>query len=144
MYLNLCIPVRPDYPYDQDMNTSVAVENFTAWSDALATRDPLRVAALYMSGFTLQPTLSQQIITDHDGAVAYFTMFCARNPDVEMIEEHKADLNDDVFMHTGIYRFTLGPDDNRETMDARFSLIWKKTEAGWRILHHHSSRVPEV
>ena len=126
------------------MSNALAADTFASWCDALATRDPLRVAELYMPGFTLQPTLSEKTIIDRDGVIAYFTMFCALHPDAEIIEEHTADLAEDAFMHTGIYRFTLGPDEDRTTVDARFSLIWKKTDAGWRILHHHSSRVPVV
>lgn len=127
------------------MDEAIAATNFARWDKALQTGDAAKVAALYAENVTLLPTLAQRIVTDLKGAEEYFVFFGTFHPRVTMLEEYVIDVSEDSYLHTGVYRFTLGPADKRETVDARFSLLWKKVENGeWKILHHHSSRIPVV
>lgn len=126
-----------------NMDTTTARENFARWDAALRTGDPETVAALYEDGSTLLPTMADRTITDRVGAVTYFTFFGSFRPTAEMVEEHVVPIADGCYLHCGVYRFTLDQDGKRVPLDARFSLLWRKGADGvWKILHHHSSRVP--
>lgn len=124
------------------MNASVAATNFTAWGQALLTREPAKVAALYAENMTLLPTLAAKTISTYDGVIEYFTFFLSLQPSVTMVEEHVDVIDADSYLHCGVYRFALVIDGISQTVDARFSMVWKKTSEEWRLLHHHSSRVP--
>lgn len=127
------------------MDASLARTNFLRWDAALRTGNPAAVAALYEDGSTLLPTMADRTITDREGAVRYFTFFGSFRPTAEMVEEHVVAVTPDCYLHCGVYRFTLDQNGKREPLDARFSLLWRKSADGtWRILHHHSSRVPIV
>jgi hypothetical protein len=124
------------------MDASVATANFARWKDTLLARKPKNVAALYVDNATLIPTLAKKVITDLAGVEAYFTFFDTFNPSASMVEEHVVDIAEDSYLHCGVYRFTLTMQGTEQDVDARFSMLWKKTGGEWKILHHHSSRIP--
>lgn len=127
------------------MNRQIASTNFTRWQQAVAAGDPKVVAALYAPDLTLLPTMAPNVITNRAGAEEYFIFFGQRNPTVEILEEHVSPAGDKSYVHAGVYRFMLGPQDNREPFDARFSFVWQQNDDGdWQILHHHSSRIPQL
>lgn len=120
----------------------IAETNFGRWAHALATKDPKNVAALYVEETTLLPTMAKQVITDRKGAEGYFTFFLSFLPSVTMVEEHVVPISDDAYLHCGVYRFALTQQGKQESVDARFSMVWKKFGNEWSIVHHHSSRIP--
>ena len=50
----------------------------------------------------------------------------------------------DAYLHSGMYTFMTGPDDDRRPVEARFSYMWRKVDGDWKIVHHHSSAVPKI
>ena len=126
------------------MDSSVSSGNFARWEQALLTREPKNVAALYSVHATLIPTMAQKVITDYKGIVAYFTFFGSFLPSVRMKEEHVMDLSDDSYLHCGVYRFTLTMQGVEQEVDARFTMVWQKIDSEWKIFHHHSSRIPLI
>jgi hypothetical protein len=124
------------------MDLALATTNFGRWEQALLTRDPAAVAALYVPHLTLLPTMARRVITDRTGAEEYFTFFGSFQPTVRMVEEHVLPISDASYLHCGVYRFTLTMDGKREDVDARFTMVWVRDHQGWSIFHHHSSRIP--
>ena len=49
-------------------------------------------------------------------------------------------INDDVVLYTGLYTFTQDDSD----FPVRFTFVVRVENNTWRIMHHHSSCVPET
>jgi uncharacterized protein (TIGR02246 family) len=124
------------------MDSTLASTNFTRWEQALLTRHPKTVAELYADDATLLPTMAHKVITERKGVEQYFTFFESFVPTVSMVEQHVVDISEESYLHCGVYRFTLTIDGKEQEVDARFTMIWKKSGNQWKIFHHHSSRVP--
>ena len=136
----------------------IAKTNYKSWNDALKTKNPEQVMVLYENGADLSflPTKSPLMIEKvNDGIDSkngspledvkdYFTAFLKNNPDGTVVDEFVMGLNNyplnqdgAAYLHSGVYRFTLGGDPNNTI---RFSFVWKKATSGaWKIQHHHSS-----
>ena len=138
----------------------IAKTNYKSWNDALKAKNVDNVIILYENGADLSflPTKSPIMIEKvNDGVDSkngspiedvkdYFTAFLKNNPDGTVVDEFVMGLNNyplntdgAAYLHSGVYRFTLGGDPNNTI---RFSFVWKKTGSGsdgWKIQHHHSS-----
>ena len=122
----------------------IAGENFAAWNKALLSRDAERVASLYAEDATFLPTMSDKFKMGKDGARGYFLHFLEKNPSGSIVEEAIQSLAANCYLHSGMYNFEIGPVRNRQTIEARFTFVWRKSDQGdWQILHHHSSLKPE-
>ena len=129
---------------NQENGLELARNNFALWNEALRSREAAEVAALYDSAATFLPTMSNEFKKGPDGAEEYFKHFLEKNPEGEIVEDEYQPLGDDSYLHSGLYNFSVGPEDDRQTVEARFSFVWQKDEAGeWKIIHHHSSLLPK-
>ena len=114
---------------------------FGLWDEALATLDSSVVAEMYGEGGTLLPTLSDEVRTDPAGIADYFDKFLANEPRGEIVEGY-IEVGDDWATDIGIYQFTFGTDGS--IVQGRYSYFYEPQEDGtWKILHHHSSMMPE-
>ena len=115
---------------------------FGLWDEALATLDSSVVAEMYGTGATLLPTLSDEVRTDVAGIKDYFDKFLANEPRGEIVEGY-IEIGDDWATDIGIYQFTFGTDGS--VVQGRYSYFYEPQEDGtWKILHHHSSMMPEA
>lgn len=122
---------------------SIAKKNFAKWNAALLTKDARQVADLYTGDATFLPTVSPEFKKGQSGAEAYFHHFLEKDPNGKVVEEAVQPLSPDCYLHSGMYDFEVGPQNQREIVHARFTFLWKKGKDGqWRIAHHHSSKVP--
>jgi hypothetical protein len=133
---------------------AIATANFKLWNDALATKVPATVAALYSSTkdeLSFLPTVSPnhiKSITDAttESVTDYFVDFLKKNPQGTITEEFVFQLGGtDAYLHSGLYTFKLGDIGAQSDVKARFSYVWKKygtSATDWKITHHHSSLVP--
>ncbi len=122
----------------------IANLNFDAWNSALQTKDPEAVAGLYSTDTAFLPTVSGKFIRDREGTTEYFEKFLRKNPVGEIIEAKVQLLAPNVYSHVGKYNFTVGPDDNRHVVEARFIFTWvQNSEGKWEIVNHHSSFTPK-
>jgi uncharacterized protein (TIGR02246 family) len=127
----------------EKIHDKIARENFEKWNEALKSKDPDKVAELYSDEATFLATVSGKFRKEKADAKEYFVHFLENNPEGEIKEEEVTDLGADSYMHTGMYDFRVGPEEDRKTVEARFTFIWRKNKGGkWEILHHHSSKVP--
>jgi hypothetical protein len=102
------------------------------------------VAGLYCTNeLSFLPTVSPDFIRDAKSTKDYFTEFLKKLPEGTITSDNVQAFNEDAYLHTGMYTFMTGPQDNRAPVQARFSYFWKKTAGEWKITHHHSSAVPQ-
>ena len=119
-------------------------ENFKTWNDALKEKDYEKVAALYSSqDLSFLPTVSPKFIRDGQSTKEYFMDFLKKLPDGTITADNVQKYGDDAYLHTGLYTFMTGPENNRQPVDARFSYMWRKSDGAWKIVHHHSSALPK-
>ncbi|MEK7069120.1 MAG: SgcJ/EcaC family oxidoreductase [Patescibacteria group bacterium] len=122
----------------------IAKSNFEAWNSALQTKDPEAVVALYSENLIFLPTLSSKFIKSKDEAIEYFEHFLKKNPVAEIIDEAVQLFGHEGYAHSGKYNFTIGQDDTKQIVEARFTFIWKQDGEGrWEIVNHHSSLSPQ-
>jgi len=113
---------------------------FTGWDESLATLDPEKVADRYAPDAVLLPTVSNQVRTDREGRVDYFTKFLKNKPRGEIVESHVKLLDPNSAIDTGTYRFTMA---DGSTVDARYTYVYEQVDGTWLIINHHSSAMPE-
>jgi uncharacterized protein (TIGR02246 family) len=123
----------------------IAKKNFSRWQEALATGNPEAVANLYAPEATFLPTLSAEFKREPSGVQDYFKHFLKKTPSCKIVEEAVQKLGPACYLHSGLYNFEVGPVDCRQTVEARFSFVWRKNpqEEKWQIVHHHSSLSPQ-
>ena len=127
----------------------LAASNFSAWNQALLSCDPKRVASLYANDASFLPTLNSELKAGQTGAEEYFHHFLEKKPEGRIVEEVAQETSIDSaghvsgYLHSGMYNFEVGEPSNRRNVEARFTFLWQKDEAGgWKIRHHHSSLRP--
>ncbi|KAL7476246.1 hypothetical protein ACHAW6_002125, partial [Cyclotella cf. meneghiniana] len=114
---------------------------FNLWNNALATKDPVKVANRYSKSAVLLPTVSDIPRTDFPGLVDYFTNFLKLEPQGNILEG-------EVFIGTnwaqdaGIYEFTMGATGQK--VKGRYTFVYVFEDGEWKISQHHSSVMPEA
>ena len=121
------------------MNNSDIEALFDTWNGALQTGDPKQVSALYASNAILLPTVSNQVRHNHAEIENYFVHFLAKGPK-GVINESNIRTFGDVAINSGVYTFTFA-DGN--SVQARFSYVYRWNGQQWQIIEHHSSAMPE-
>jgi len=119
------------------------LEAFNKWNEALQTKDPKVVAAMYdeKDGILL-PTVSPKVRHNREEIADYFEHFLAKNP-VGEINESNIRIYGDIAINSGLYTFELDSEDGqRVKVGARFTFVYKKKGDDWIILEHHSSVLP--
>jgi uncharacterized protein (TIGR02246 family) len=142
---------------------------FYLWNDALKTLEPEIVAKRYTENPILLPTVSDTPRTDYDGIIDYFTSFlkvkitrsfCVvlnqrrHSPYLSLMLHQFLQLKPqgEIVMSqvhsgpgwakdSGLYEFTMGATGQR--VKARYSFVYIYENGQWKILHHHSSQMPE-
>ena len=114
---------------------------FFLWNDALDTLDASAVASLYAKNAVLLPTVSDKPRTDPASIKDYFEAFLELKPQGTILEsyvEYGANWAKDV----GIYEFVMRADNNRK-VKARYTFLYTFEDGQWKIVHQHSSMMPE-
>jgi uncharacterized protein (TIGR02246 family) len=123
----------------------VAKKNFELWNNALLSGNPKKVAELYAEDASFLPTMSGKFEKDQAGAEKYFQHFLEKHPSGEIIQDEVQIIDPKNYLHSGFYNFKVDDGQGgRETVQARFSFVWRQNEQGeWKIIHHHSSVKPK-
>ncbi len=118
---------------------------FDQWNRTLRTGDPEKVADLYASDAVLLPTVSDEVRTNHAEIVDYFEHFLANKPVGKKIESHVNVLDGNSAIDAGVYQFTLTDPETGEksVVKARYTYEYEKRDGEWKIVNHHSSKMPE-
>ena len=121
------------------MSDSYIAALFEEWNTALQTGEPKNVTALYESNAILLPTISNQVRHNHDEMEDYFIHFLAKGPK-GVINESNIRTFGNIAINSGIYTFTFS-DGN--SVQARFTYVYRWNGQRWLIVEHHSSALPE-
>ena len=121
------------------MSDSYIAALFEEWNTALQTGEPKNVTALYESNAILLPTISNQVRHNHEEIEDYFIHFLAKGPK-GVINESNIRTFGNVALNSGIYTFTFS-DGN--SVQARFTYVYRWNGQRWLIVEHHSSALPE-
>lgn len=90
----------------------------------------------------LLPTVSDTPRTDYDSIKEYFDAFLQKKPQGVILTSFVTiGDSDDWAQDNGIYEFTMGVDGSK--VKARYTYFYIKEDNKWKILHHHSSIMPE-
>jgi uncharacterized protein (TIGR02246 family) len=114
------------------------------WLDTLARGKPEEMNALYMEQAVLLPTIAN---APHNTAerIEYFKRLFIALPAVRgKVNEQYPQVYGNTAVNSGVYTFTV--EKNKETVavvPARFSFTYVRDKGQWKIVSHHSSRLPE-
>ena len=128
------------------LNTNIKVEKealdcLKSWGNAVAKRDKAAVLKMYANTSTLWPTLSNQLRQSELEKSQYFDHFLPKIVgSVEWNQCSYQAISDTHCVWSGIYTFNLTSGVTR----ARFTYTLVKQNDDWKILHHHSSLMPEA
>jgi uncharacterized protein (TIGR02246 family) len=128
-------------PPPQQISEEQVRSLFYLWNGALATGDSRIVAKRYAEDAVLLPTVSDEPRTDFAGIKSYFDNFLTLKPQ-GIIIDGKIKIGHNWAKDAGIYEFTLGSTGAK--VKARYSFIYTYEKGQWKILHHHSSVMPEA
>ena len=124
--------------------TEVAHKNMTLWMEKLTQKNLKGIVSLYDNNASLLPTCAKGLLSGQNEIKNYFVTFLTKNPKAEIKEENITLIDEDYYLHVGIYNFTLKKEGGTVIIHARFSYLWQKNKKGkWKIVHHHSSLNPE-
>ena len=97
-------------------------KNFADWNSALQARDFDKAASYYStSNLSFLPTVSPEFIRDAPSTRRYFADFVKRLPDGKITADNVQAISAEAYLHTGMYTFMTGPDEDRNPVQARFS-----------------------
>ena len=114
---------------------------FKLWNNALASRDPVKVANRYSRSAVLLPTVSDIPRTDFPGRVDYFTNFLKLAPQGEILEGEIV-IGTNWAQDAGIYEFTMRATGQK--VKGRYTFVYVYEDGEWKISQHHSSVMPEA
>ncbi len=116
---------------------------FDDWNFALSSLEASQVVQRYWPNAVLLPTVSNTPRTNAAMIGDYFEHFVAKRPRGR-IDTRTIQGGCNVAMDMGTYTFSL-MDDKGVTSEvaARYTFIYQYRDGAWKILHHHSSAMPE-
>ena len=121
------------------MTDSTASELLQEWVAAIKSGDPKRVTELYHMDAILLGTFSNKERVGHELILEYFENLLKSPVEVQIVSEHPFVESLDCVINSGHYNFVT----NGKTINARFSFVYHKDNADWKIVSHHSSVMPE-
>lgn len=122
-------------------DTTLALQ---AWVDAFNSRDPKRIVALYAPDAVLWGTTAKTLARTPDEIWAYFKD-AGQRPNTRVgVQQMHARAVSGLIVASGTYTFAEVQGDTWTNLrPARFTFVFRRDGDRWRIIEHHSSRVPE-
>lgn len=114
------------------------------WAETIGRRDPDAMLRLYDADAVLHGTRSPVLRRGHTAIREYFAA-AAEVPGLSMAFQEPMQIRvfGDVAVNTGNYSVTLSENGAERTIPLRYSFVYRRTGAGWKIVDHHSSAIPE-
>ena len=113
---------------------------FTRWNNAVQTGNPKTVTELYEKDAILLPTISNKVRHNHKEIKDYFILFQENDPSGKIDESNVRNIGN-ITIHSGLYTFTF---KDHSKVQARYTFVYKWNGQDWKIIEHHSSRMPEL
>ncbi len=117
------------------------------WLDFQNSENADGLAQLYDQNARLFSTGGNEKPLDGRDAIhAYFArIFKQGHSSVALDHDDAVQLFDDVAVETGYYHFDIvDPKGQPLKLIARYTFVFEKKDGSWMIVHHHSSRVPNL
>ena len=134
-----CSTTPVGFPEGSMLQVAAATDD---WRAAYDSRDPKRITVLYATDAALWGTNLKAIAVTPAAVADYFKDARAR-PDARVVfGEQNIRVYGDLALNSGTYTFTGVRDGKPTTAPARFSFAFRKQEGKWRVVDHHSSRLP--
>jgi len=113
------------------------------WASTFNQGDPSAIVRLYLEDAVLWGAVATELLTGWQAIRDYFARACVPGalPRVQIEQQHVRVIGD-VAINSGAYLFHVTEQGGERALPARFSMVWRKTPAGWRIVDHHSSARP--
>jgi uncharacterized protein (TIGR02246 family) len=136
------LPLAADEPCVK-LDSKAVAALFDDWNFALSSLDSSQVVQRYWPNAVLLPTVSNTPRTSAAMIGDYFKHFLAKRPRGR-IDTRTIQGGCNVAMDVGTYTFSL-MNDKGVTSDvaARYTFVYHYRDGAWKILHHHSSAMPE-
>jgi len=119
-------------------------QQFERFNAALASKDPVKVAALFRPGAVLLPTVSNTPRTTPEAIRDYFEHFVQKEPSGR-IDSSTVKIGCNEAERVGTYTWTLKDPATHQSaqVPARYSFVYRYENGQWWIDHLHSSVMPE-
>ena len=108
------------------------------WVEKIRTNDANQIIELYHDDGLLLGTFSDIESHGKELILNYFKNLMRSKIDIEIISENEHKI-DSVIVNSGFYNFIV----NGEKIKARFSFVFVNIRGTWKILSHHSSKLPK-
>jgi uncharacterized protein (TIGR02246 family) len=116
---------------------------FDEWNLALSSLDADKVTQRYWPDAVLLPTVSNTPRTTPAMIRDYFEHFLAKRPRGH-IDSRTVQSGCNLALDMGTYTFWLMNDSGQVSdVAARYTFVYQYRDGAWKILHHHSSAMPE-
>ena len=113
------------------------------WVVAVTSGNAQAVADLYTEDSILIPTLSNKLKDSPEKKLKYFKKFTALPKLQCKIVSLYSRVYGDIGVNSGTYDFEYEKNGKIIKVPARFSFVYHKTDKGWLIVDHQSSKMPE-
>ena len=112
------------------------------WEDTLATRNAQKIADLYDKNAILYATFENMVDTP-EGILQYFQKL-VKHKDLKVVfNNQNVRIFGETAIDSGLYTFSYDDDGEKESVPARYTLVYAHTGKGWVIVEHHSSKLPD-
>lgn len=118
-------------------------ELFQAWNDALQTGDARKVTALYTEDAVLLATVSNVPRVNPAEIQEYFQDFLEKKP-FATINSRNVKIGCNKLIDAGTYTFRITDGGKTKDVPARYTFVYENRDGQWRIVHHHSSMMPNA
>ena len=113
------------------------------WIEAMNSRDPDKVVALYDNDAVLWGTVSPSIRDTRQAIQEYFAFLRTAPAAYKIVlGEQRVRVYGDMGINTGTYTVSSVRDGKPVTIPARFSFVYRNVNGRWMIVDHHSSAMP--
>ncbi len=137
-------PLKPSFKRRSQNAEQEVKAVFQKWIAAVSTGNADAVTALYAPEAVLLPTLSPKVHDTPEQRTDYFTAFTARKDLKGEVNESYIRVFQDTAVNSGMYTFSYQDEEGRsQSVPARYSFVYRRTDDGWMIIDHHSSAAPK-
>jgi ketosteroid isomerase-like protein len=121
-----------------DSTIKAARDFVSTWAAVFNSRQTDALTDLYAEDALLHGTSQAKLYVGREQIRSYFR----GTSSVAFTEQHFVALSDDSVLVVGKYNFTRVQDGRPLVVPARFTLVVRRQNDIWQVLHHHSSAEP--
>lgn len=118
---------------------------FLQWIATFNSHDADHLSQLYDQDARLLSTGgSEKPLDGRETIRVYFIPFMKRGDSVVFDHDDAVKIVGNIGIETGYYHFNIYPDGKPDVWVSRYTFVLEKKDGNWMIVHHHSSRVPNL